>query len=30
MTRYRLEDVNQGCQDLLDGKNIRGVVVHEH
>jgi S-(hydroxymethyl)glutathione dehydrogenase/alcohol dehydrogenase len=28
-TRYRLEDINQGYQDLLDGKNLRGVIVHE-
>jgi alcohol dehydrogenase (nicotinoprotein) len=28
--RYRLEEVNQGYRDLLDGKNIRGVIVHEH
>ena len=27
---YKLEDVNQGYQDMLDGKNIRGVIVHEH
>ncbi|WP_227982609.1 NDMA-dependent alcohol dehydrogenase [Nocardia spumae] len=27
-TRYRLEDINQGYQDLRDGKNIRGVVIH--
>jgi Zn-dependent alcohol dehydrogenase len=27
---YRLEDVNQGYQDLLDGKNVRGVLLHEH
>jgi alcohol dehydrogenase (nicotinoprotein) len=27
-TRYRLEDVNQGYQDLRDGKNIRGIVIH--
>ncbi|MEV5301949.1 NDMA-dependent alcohol dehydrogenase [Amycolatopsis methanolica] len=26
--RYRLEDVNQGYEDLVAGKNIRGVVVH--
>ncbi|WP_343600735.1 NDMA-dependent alcohol dehydrogenase [Mycobacterium sp.] len=26
--RYRLEDINQGYQDLRDGKNIRGVVIH--
>ncbi len=24
--RYRLDDVNQGYQDLRDGKNIRGVI----
>ena len=29
-TRYRLEDVNQGYADLEAGKNIRGVIVHEH
>jgi S-(hydroxymethyl)glutathione dehydrogenase/alcohol dehydrogenase len=28
--RYKLEEINQGYQDLLDGKNIRGVVLHEH
>jgi Zn-dependent alcohol dehydrogenase len=28
--RYRLEQVNEGYQDMLDGKNIRGVIVHEH
>ncbi|MGH3321228.1 MAG: NDMA-dependent alcohol dehydrogenase [Streptosporangiaceae bacterium] len=28
--RYTLDQVNQGYQDLLDGKNIRGVLVHEH
>lgn len=28
--RYRLEDVNQGYQDMLDGKNIRGVVIIDH
>jgi len=27
-TRYRLEDINQGYQDLRDGKNIRGIIVH--
>ena len=29
-TRYRLEDVNQGYEDLLEGRNIRGVLIHEH
>ena len=29
-TRYTLDDINQGYQDLLDGKNIRGVLIHEH
>ncbi|MDO8212428.1 NDMA-dependent alcohol dehydrogenase [Conexibacter sp. CPCC 206217] len=28
--RYRLDEVNQGYQDLLDGKNVRGVIIHEH
>jgi NDMA-dependent alcohol dehydrogenase len=27
-TRYRLEDINQGYQDMLDGRNIRGLIVH--
>jgi S-(hydroxymethyl)glutathione dehydrogenase/alcohol dehydrogenase len=27
-TRYRLEDVNQGYQDLRDGKNIRGIITY--
>jgi NDMA-dependent alcohol dehydrogenase len=27
---YKLEEVNQGYQDMLDGKNIRGVIIHEH
>ncbi|MFE5909308.1 NDMA-dependent alcohol dehydrogenase [Streptomyces wedmorensis] len=29
-SRYTLDEVNQGYQDLVDGKNIRGVLVHEH
>jgi S-(hydroxymethyl)glutathione dehydrogenase/alcohol dehydrogenase len=28
--RYTLDQVNQGYQDLQDGKNIRGVLIHEH
>jgi alcohol dehydrogenase (nicotinoprotein) len=28
--RYTLDEINQGYQDLLDGKNIRGVLIHEH
>jgi Zn-dependent alcohol dehydrogenase len=27
-TRYRLEDINQGYQDMFDGKNLRGLVVY--
>ena len=27
---YTLDQVNEGYDDLLAGKNIRGVVVHEH
>lgn len=28
--RYSLDQINEGYQDLLDGKNLRGVVIHEH
>jgi S-(hydroxymethyl)glutathione dehydrogenase/alcohol dehydrogenase len=28
--RYTLDQINQGYQDMLDGKNLRGVIVHEH
>ena len=27
---YTLDEVNEGYDDLLNGKNVRGVVVHEH
>jgi alcohol dehydrogenase (nicotinoprotein) len=27
---YTLEEVNEGYDDLLNGKNIRGIIVHEH
>ena len=27
-TKYRLEQVNEGYEDLRAGKNIRGVIVH--
>jgi NDMA-dependent alcohol dehydrogenase len=27
---YKLEEVNEGYDDLLAGKNIRGVIVQEH
>jgi alcohol dehydrogenase (nicotinoprotein) len=27
-TRYTLEEVNEGYQDLRDSKNIRGVIVY--
>jgi Zn-dependent alcohol dehydrogenase len=27
-TKYRLEDINQGYQDMKEGKNIRGMVVY--
>jgi S-(hydroxymethyl)glutathione dehydrogenase/alcohol dehydrogenase len=26
---YTLDDINQGYQDMRDGKNIRGVLVYE-
>ncbi len=27
-TTYTLDDINQGYQDLLDGKNIRGLILY--
>ena len=27
--RYSLDEVNRGYEDLLSGKNIRGVIMHE-
>src|SRR5215469_14663570 len=27
--RYRLDEVNQGYRDMLDGRNIRGLIVHD-
>ena len=27
---YTLEQVNEGYDDLLNGKNVRGVMIHEH
>ena len=28
-TTYTLETLNQGYQDLRDGKNLRGVLIHD-
>jgi S-(hydroxymethyl)glutathione dehydrogenase/alcohol dehydrogenase len=28
--RYTLDQVNQGYEDMLAGRNIRGLIVHEH
>ena len=27
---YTLDQVNEGYDDLLNGKNVRGVMIHEH
>ena len=27
---YTLDQVNQAYQDMIDGKNIRGVIIHQH
>jgi S-(hydroxymethyl)glutathione dehydrogenase/alcohol dehydrogenase len=27
-TTYKLEDINQGYQDMRDGKNLRGVILY--
>ena len=26
--RYQLDEVNQGYRDMLDGRNVRGLLVH--
>ncbi len=26
---YTLDEVNKGYEDLLGGKNIRGVIIHD-
>jgi Zn-dependent alcohol dehydrogenase len=28
--KYPLDEINEGYQDLMEGKNIRGVIVHQH
>ena len=28
-TRYTLDQVNQGYEDLMAGRNIRGVIIHD-
>jgi S-(hydroxymethyl)glutathione dehydrogenase/alcohol dehydrogenase len=28
--RYSLDEINRGYEDLLAGRNIRGLIVHEH
>ncbi|CAJ1496166.1 MULTISPECIES: NDMA-dependent alcohol dehydrogenase [Mycobacteriaceae] len=28
-TTYKLEDINTGYQDMVDGKNIRGVITYD-
>jgi NDMA-dependent alcohol dehydrogenase len=30
VTEYKLTEINQGYQDMLDGKLVRGVIRHEH
>jgi Zn-dependent alcohol dehydrogenase len=27
---YKLNDINQGYDDMLAGRNIRGVLIHDH
>ena len=27
---YKLADINDAYDDMLAGRNIRGVIVHEH
>lgn len=28
-SRYTLDEINRGYEDLLAGRNIRGVIVHD-
>jgi S-(hydroxymethyl)glutathione dehydrogenase/alcohol dehydrogenase len=28
--RYKIDDINTAVDDLLEGRNIRGVLMHEH
>ncbi|MBO0804499.1 MAG: NDMA-dependent alcohol dehydrogenase [Nocardiopsaceae bacterium] len=28
--RYALAEINEGYKDLMEGRNIRGVIVHQH
>lgn len=28
--RYRSEDIDQGLDDMGEGRTIRGLIVHEH
>ena len=28
--RYKLDNINQGYEDMLAGRNIRGVLIHDH
>jgi Zn-dependent alcohol dehydrogenase len=27
---YKLNDINEAYDDMLEGRNIRGVVIHDH
>jgi Zn-dependent alcohol dehydrogenase len=27
---YKLNDINEAYDDMLAGRNIRGVVIHDH
>ena len=28
--KYTLDEINEGYADLMEGRNIRGVVMHQH
>jgi S-(hydroxymethyl)glutathione dehydrogenase/alcohol dehydrogenase len=28
--RYGLDEINDGFRDMLEGRNIRGMLIHEH
>ena len=28
-SRYTLDEINQGYEDMRSGRNIRGVIIHD-
>ena len=28
--KYKIDEINEAYDDMRNGKNIRGVIIHEH